>query len=223
MNSQHLSVSGLAGIEFATNPEPRCACLVLADTSGSMDGDPIAQLSAGLDGLKNNLIADPLACLRVELALVTFNASVRTEVDFCSPANFLPSPLRATGGTALGAGLIRALDMLEARRVSYRAAGLPYYRPWLVLITDAMATDDVTEAARRVKEAESNKRVAFFGIGVKTADMNKLAALSNRQPMHLDGLRFSDLFQWLSTSLSAVAVSRPGDQVPLPPPDWTTV
>jgi hypothetical protein len=34
--------------EFADNPEPRCACLLLLDTSGSMGGAPIRELNAGL-------------------------------------------------------------------------------------------------------------------------------------------------------------------------------
>jgi len=33
---------------FADNPEPRCPCLLLLDTSGSMQGRPISELNAGL-------------------------------------------------------------------------------------------------------------------------------------------------------------------------------
>ena len=32
-----------AATEFAENPEPRCPCLLLLDTSGSMAGKPIAE------------------------------------------------------------------------------------------------------------------------------------------------------------------------------------
>jgi uncharacterized protein with von Willebrand factor type A (vWA) domain len=32
------------GTEFADNPEPRCACLLLLDNSGSMRGNPISEL-----------------------------------------------------------------------------------------------------------------------------------------------------------------------------------
>ena len=34
--------------EFADNPEPRCPCLLLLDTSVSMRGRPIDELNAGL-------------------------------------------------------------------------------------------------------------------------------------------------------------------------------
>ena len=35
------------GVEFAENSEPRCPCLLLLDTSGSMRGKPIDELNAG--------------------------------------------------------------------------------------------------------------------------------------------------------------------------------
>ena len=35
-------------IQFAENPEPRCPCILLADVSTSMYGDPIRELNEGL-------------------------------------------------------------------------------------------------------------------------------------------------------------------------------
>jgi uncharacterized protein with von Willebrand factor type A (vWA) domain len=35
-------------VEFAMNPEPCCACVLLLDTSGSMFGEPINALNEGL-------------------------------------------------------------------------------------------------------------------------------------------------------------------------------
>ena len=59
-------------LEFADNPEPRCACLLLLDTSGSMKGAKIAQLNFGLNEFARQLRADSMAAKRVEVALVTF-------------------------------------------------------------------------------------------------------------------------------------------------------
>jgi uncharacterized protein with von Willebrand factor type A (vWA) domain len=47
--------SHLAEVEFAANPEPRCPCILLLDTSGSMQGERIQALSAGLQTLRDSL------------------------------------------------------------------------------------------------------------------------------------------------------------------------
>jgi len=54
--------------EFADNPEPRCPCVLLLDTSGSMQGEPINALNNGLRAFKDDLIKDALASKRVEVA-----------------------------------------------------------------------------------------------------------------------------------------------------------
>ncbi len=75
--------------DFASNPEPRCPCILLLDVSGSMNGRPINELNAGLVTFRDELLADPLALKRVELGIVTFGP-VHVEQPFTSAANFFP-------------------------------------------------------------------------------------------------------------------------------------
>src|SRR4029434_6095665 len=58
--------------EFAENPEPRCPCVLLLDTSGSMQGEPIEELNRGIQGFREELFGDSLSMKRVEIAVVTF-------------------------------------------------------------------------------------------------------------------------------------------------------
>jgi len=218
----------MGGIDtFADNPEPRCACVLLLDTSYSMLGEPIRQLQEGILHYKDELFADSLAKKRVEVAVVTFGGQVETAHDFATAEQFVPPALAARGDTPMGQAVIRALDMLEDRKQTYKQNGINYFRPWLFLITDGAPTDRHTsywnDAVRRLKEEEETKKVAFFAVGVEGADFNTLQELSKREALKLRGLRFRDLFSWLSASQKAVSRSNPGDSVPLLPPGWAEV
>jgi uncharacterized protein YegL len=84
-------------VEFVSNPEPRCPCVLLLDTSGSMTGAPIAALNSGLQAYKADLMADSLASQRVEVAVVTFGGHVETPAPFSTAQSFQPPTLVAGG------------------------------------------------------------------------------------------------------------------------------
>jgi uncharacterized protein YegL len=214
--------------ELVINPEPRCACLLLLDTSGSMSGQPIAELNAGLVTLKDELMADAMAMQRVEIGVITFGP-VRAQSDFQSPDTWTPPQLQAGSDTPMGGAIERGLQMLDARKQVYRHSGITYYRPWIFLITDGAPTDDWKNAASLIRagDNEERKSFSFFGVGVEGANIEILAQISRRDPLKLQGLRFRDLFAWLSSSLGGVSTSTPGTQVLLPPPTgpsgWASV
>lgn len=212
-------------VEFAENPEPRCPCILLLDTSGSMQGEAISALNEGLSTFKQTLDEDNLAKKRVEVAIVTFNTQVEVVQDFVTVDDFEPPNLTAQGLTQMGAAILQALDMLEARKAQYCANGVTYYRPWIFLITDGEpqgeADNVIQQAAQRLKDGEANKHLAFFAVGIEAADVMRLSQISVRSPLKLKGLNFKELFIWLSASMQQISQSSQLDeQLPLPPADW---
>lgn len=209
---------------FADNPEPRCPCILVLDVSGSMAGAPLAELNAGLQVFKEELTSDSLAMKRVEVGIVTFGP-VNVEQSFTTASTFYPPTLAAQGATPMGEAIMQAMTMLDARKAEYKANGISYYRPWIFLITDGAPTDAWEAAATRVAQAEESKAVAFFAVGVKGADMELLRRISSaRAPLQLDGLKFRELFKWLSSSLRSVSRSTPNTEVSLASPTgWASV
>jgi uncharacterized protein YegL len=213
-------------VVFANNPEPRNACLLLLDTSGSMGGAPIDELNDGLTLFRDEVTQDALASKRVEVAIVTFGGVVSLVQDFVTIDRFSPPHLTASGGTPMGEALVTGLQMIKARKQTYKDNGITYFRPWVFLITDGEPTDDLAHAATLLQREEAGKGVEFFAVAVGQgglAAMPALSGLSSKPPVALNGLQFRQLFKWLSDSSKAVSRSKPGDQVALPPPGWAAV
>jgi uncharacterized protein YegL len=214
-----------SAIEFAENPEPRCPCVLLLDTSRSMEGAPIEALNEGVRTFREELVKDSIAARRVEIAVISFDSFVNVVQTFVTANQFQPPALTAQGFTCMGSAIHKALDIIKERKALYRANGIAYYRPWILMMTDGEphgeADHIVQEAAERIKEEEAEKRVAFFAVGVQNASMQRLSQIVTRPPIKLDGLNFQDMFVWLSTSMQLVSRSKVDEQIPLPPPGIT--
>jgi uncharacterized protein YegL len=236
-----------ADVGLASNPEPRCPCVLLLDVSGSMaeviensgkdlgytvqqDGQTYRAVSGGVtridrvnEGLRAyhaDLMNDSLAAQRVEVSVITFGNTVETVSPFVTAQEFTPPTLTANGETPLGAAVLRAIDAVTERKRSYKQSGLHYYRPWIFLITDGAPTDAWQEAAARVREGEQKKAFAFFAVGVEGANFDILQQIAVRKPLALKGYSFREMFVWLSQSQRSVSHSNPGqeDQVKLASP-----
>ena len=204
--------------ELAINPEDRCPCLLLLDTSASMSGEPIKELNEALIQFKDELMADSMAAKRVEVAVVTFGP-VQVVSDFVTPDVFQPLHLTASGDTPMGAAIKEGFALLQRRKQHLRAHRIKLYRPWIFLITDGGPTDpNWRSILPLIADGVAKEHIIFFAIGVKGANMEILSEIAppGRAPFQLRGLRFGDLFKWLSDSLKAVSGSRPGDRVALP-------
>jgi uncharacterized protein YegL len=222
------SVSFGQGVEFAENPEPRVPCCLVLDTSGSMKGQPIRELNAGLLNFTRELLTDSLAAKRVELMVITFGGAVRVVNEFQSVGKFEAPTFAAAGRTPMGQAVSMAMKQIQKRKDIYKANGIDYYRPWVFLISDGAPTDHHwQDVALEAKNAQINKAFAMFCVGVRGGNTDTLRLFTTREPLQLRDLRFQDLFLWLSSSMKSVSWSTPGEKVhlanPAAPDGWATL
>jgi uncharacterized protein YegL len=231
-------MTDLESVEFADNPDPRCPCVLLLDTSGSMEGVPIAALNEGLVAFQRDIKEDELAQRRTEIALVTFgNGGVqvlnhstgqmqpatdvrRLENTFVTAGEFTPPTLVAGAYTPMGQAIHVGLNVLQERKEQYRNNGIAYYRPWVFLVSDGQPTDEWAGAAQRVHAEVERDALVLFVVGVPhESNMDVLAQIATptRPPATLLNLKFADMFVWLSRSQQRVSRSKIGEQVPMPP------
>jgi uncharacterized protein YegL len=214
----------LALPEFVENTESRCPVVLLLDNSTSMIGAPLEALNEGLAQFKREILNDEIAQLRVEVAVVTFGP-VRLHQEFCTVDQMRIDPLILGGDTPMGQAIEYAIQLIEQRKQVYKTNGILYYRPWIFLITDGAPTDLWQEAARKVREGEDARRHLFFAVGIQGADLRTLAQIAppSRPPLRLDGLKFQELFHWLSASMTRVSAGKVSDYLALPPVGWGQV
>jgi uncharacterized protein YegL len=199
---------------------------LVLDTSGSMSGDPIEQLNAGIQTFIEEVKSDDLARWSVDLAVYTFGDFTGCLQEFIGIEQVGGiAPLSAGGGTPMGSMVNQALNDLEARKRAYKDVGVPYYQPWLVLISDGAPGDAWQAAAQRARELSSQRKLVSLPIGVDGADLNVLSQFSSKGAVALDGLKFHELFLWLSASMARVSASASSDaSVQLPSMDsWGSI
>lgn len=201
--------------EFAINPDPRCACVLLLDTSGSMAGPAIDELNAGLRAFQADIQEDALTKRRLEIAIVTFGGTVDVVQDWVSAGAFQAPTLIPRGGTPMGQAIAQAVQMVKARKGEYKEAGISYYQPWVFLITDGEPTDEWRSAADLVRKETAARGLTFFAVAVNNANTETLKVITDRT-LKLNGLSFRELFLWVSQSQKNISRSKTDEQTALP-------
>ena len=208
------------------NFEQKCLCVLVLDTSYSMDDGSIDELNAGLKRFQSELLNDKVTRDRLEVAIVTFDSDVKTIQKPALLTDFTMPSLSCNGSTCMIDGISEAIDIVDERKQYYKSHGIPYYRPWIVMMTDGYpdSDQDVEGMSSRIKDAHQHKEFVFMGVGVGdqiSEDVLKQLAQSDFPPMKMQAVKFCEFFTWLSNSMSGVSNSTPGSDVNVPSPtDW---
>jgi uncharacterized protein YegL len=214
-------------IALVDNTSQRLPCVLALDASGSMAGGPIDALNAGLRLLEEELKGDDLASQRVQLLVIRFSGNTAEILcDWTDAMAFTAPRLDASGLTPMGGAVRLAIEKIEEQKNRYRQHGIAYFRPWLFLLTDGEPNDNGWEqVAAECRAAEQANKLTTFCIGTGPgANMGKLSQFSNRTPVQLSGLKFRELFLWLSQSARTASKSAQASTVQLAAPsDWMQV
>lgn len=206
-------------ISLQDNTSQRLPCILVLDGSGSMAGVSIDELNSGLRILEAQLKADDIASQRVQLLVIRFGGEDEVTIlsDWTDAMDWTAPTIDADGRTPIGMAMRNALSLLEEQKQKYRSYGIPYNRPWIFLITDGEPTDNGWEkVAIECRNAETSGKAVIFGIGTGDANLEQLGQFSVREPIKLDGLKFKELFIWLSQSASSASRTTQGTSTQLP-------
>lgn len=201
------------------------ACVLLLDTSGTMQGEPLEQLKRALETFRISQLSDPVANGCIDVCVVAFDDEARVLSPFCPLCDFVVPRLEAGGMTNLQSGISTAYAQIKKQMKVYGENGIDMAVPWILLLTDGMPNvGDTEEAIRFVKEKEGHlpkPRFFLYGIGTGNYDrqlMMRLCAPGRAWEATIES--FSGMFDWVSQSFSQISRS-PADMLlaplPLPP------
>ena len=211
------------------NYEQKCLCVLVLDTSGSMNADnAIGQLNQGLQTFKSQIMNDETARDRLEIAIVSFNSEIKVELQPSLISEIEMPTLKASGQTQLVRAIEEAQQVIKDRKDYYKYKGLTYYRPWIVVMTDGdpyPANQDIDGIAQKIQEDADAKKYVFFMIGVGNEvhdDVLSKLTTSQFPAMRMDAVNFAEFFQWLSASATVVVNSDDltDSNVSIPQPTW---
>lgn len=205
------------------NPTTRVPVVLCLDVSASMTIDGrIEQLNKGVQEFFRSVSEDKIAKWAAEICIVTFSNEAKKQVDFNyvekQKEAFEALELIASGNTAMGAAVELSLYLLEQRKAEYSKNGIDYWQPWLVLMTDGQATDNIDRAAAQCRELVEKGKLVVFPLALgKGANIEELRFFSpKRAPLRLNEHKLSEFFNWLSQSVRTTSQSAPGAKVNLP-------
>lgn len=216
----------IADVTLQDNTDERTPLVLVLDCSGSMEGDRIEALNAGLVTLESAMKDDPTTSTRGRVLVIQFGGNDEVSLgDWQDAIEFSAPKLEANGRTPTGAAIQAALDAIEAQKSELKAAGIAYKRPILMLMSDGEPTDEWEAAAEACKAAEAANKVTVFAIGIgEDANLDTLGRFSSKGAVKIKGLQFKELFVWLSASIKAVSQAKKGESAQLSPiTSWASV
>ncbi|WP_336525427.1 VWA domain-containing protein, partial [Bacteroides acidifaciens] len=150
------------------NTEARCLCVLVFDVSGSMASSIDAMNEALGTFVENLCLGKGGFCANskdsVELGILQFDSkvSVVRQPHLVSSISDAPILQVNNGKTNTTAALEVAINMVESRKSQFKKVGLPYYRPWIVLITDGnpdpFNEHEINHIASKIRYGIQNKK-----------------------------------------------------------------
>lgn len=195
---------------------------LLLDTSGSMRGEPIEAMKAGLASLLATLRRDPMALDSVCLTIVTFDRQART---LCSlvPVDQLQMPdidLPEDGPTMLGAALEIVVQSVGKDLVRRTSSTRGDYKPILFVMTDGKPSD-IMLYKRMCNEVRNGPFASVVACAAGARASQEHLKMLCDTVLTLDtaeGAQFMSFFKWVSDTIGETARSSLAAGTNLPPP-----
>lgn len=221
MEEKRMSIyESLSAGDFAKNTKKRLPICFCIDASGSMEAPTssgktrMEELNEAFSKFINTMKNDDEVNASADIAIVSFGGEAKIVKNFgpISEYKFSRFEAKHMSLTPMGEAIMVALKLVEIRKNAYRDAGIKYYQPWLVVLTDGEpegkdALKNMNQAIELVVELERGKKLVVFNIGIGSEvnlDVLKRLSVKRTEPIKVDETNLDALFEKLSSSSESV-------------------
>lgn len=178
--------------------EPHKVCILLLDVSESMGGAKIHCLNEGVMRFLSQVTTDELTNSRVDLSIIAFNDCVKTVQDFTPVYNVTMPILKTSGGKDIVKAINISIDKIRERKQFYNSIGVPCFCSEVIIFTDGLFADDISQIANKIKLMERQDKLHFWSVGVPGYNLKILTELSGNKIIELKNYDFTGFFNWSS-------------------------
>ena len=158
--------------------------------------------------------ADEYAVDSLDICIIAFEGDKGKIIQpFTNVSKIQFHNLKPGGGTPLGSAVelgVREIDDVLKR---YTAQGITVFKPWLIIMSDGKATDDIRRAVKLVQDRLRNRKIKVqcidMGNGSEKSDLNRFTLDGSVDT--ISGFKIEDFFSYLSRSAVALSTSTPGE------------
>lgn len=207
----------------------RLPIYLLLDTSGSMNGEPIAAVQNGVQTLHSAFQNDLRAKDTAYLSVITFDSRAQQVSALTGLSQFyLPLPqLHAGGCTALGEALSLVAQCADREVIKKTPNAEGDWKPMVFVMSDGLPTEDLRSGLAEFNKSQWGMVVAC----ASACDPGELKQITKHivKLATADEASIKEYFIWVSQSITTNSksveetnqeISRIG-QLPPPPPEIT--
>ena len=213
MKQERLNSADL--IQNSANRVPVCLCV---DASYSMLQDHrMEHVNNGIRSFIQNSARDVYVRDSIDLCIVTFGGKgVQVAQEFANVQKLAGRfrDIVPSGNSPLGQAVRFSLQKVLRQRNSYEAYGITSYRPWLIIMSDGAAGEQVEEIAREVRELQQAGQIKVKCIGLGSNEESRSLAVFSLtgQVRSCNALEIEHFFEFLSRSAAGLSKLEPGEE-----------
>ena len=187
----------------------RLPVYLLLDTSGSMQGEPLAAVKNGVEVLISTLRQDPYALETASVSIITFGEGGANQVVRLTDLSAfqMPDLGEADGFTPLGEAMSLLADCIGREVVTSTNEVKGDWKPIVFLLTDGAPSDDWKTGLRKLRTRKVGNIVACMAKTEHSDGREEIAILKQitEGVVMLDSTdsnAIKSYFKWISSSIS---------------------